>query len=110
MSVHAIIVCEDDHVAKWHTAYPDMTIAGADQCAPGNEHVAGLGFLYFDSATLIQAAREHLGESFRHVLDYDDAAREVAGELCEHVLQCVWTAGGDADSNDLGRRRLWPYL
>jgi hypothetical protein len=60
-----------------HALHANVLVAGTDQHAPRNQHVAGLGLFDFNRAAIIEPAGEHVSEAFRHVLHHDDGSREI---------------------------------
>ena len=104
MTVDGGAVRENDHVAARHATNHHVAIAGADEHAAGDEQVAGLGFADIERAAFVEAAGEHVGETFGHVLDDDEGRGKIRGKLREQILQRVGTAGGDADGDDAIRR------
>src|SRR3954465_505605 len=106
VSIHTVVVAQDDNVAHRHTLDLDVPVAGTDQRAAGDQQISRLRFLHVDSATFVEAACKQFSEAFRHVLHYNDAAGKITRQLRKHVLQRVGPAGGDADSDHFRRRPL----
>lgn len=105
MTVDRRAVGKNGHVAAWHAANHDVTITRADENAAGNEKIPGAGFLNVESAALVQAFREHLRKTFRHVLNDKNACGKVRRNLRENVLKSVRAAGGNADSDNAVRSK-----
>ena len=78
-------------------------LPGQISARPGEQQIARLRFLHFDGGGFVQAPREHLGESFGHVLHHQEAAGEILRKLRKKILQRVGAAGGNADGDDFRR-------
>ena len=92
MAVDARLIHKNRNVAVLHVTNFHVTIARADQRAPGEQQIAGLRLLHFEGRGFVQPPREHFRKSFRHVLHHQQASRKILGELGEKVLQRVGPA------------------
>src|SRR5262249_39173212 len=74
MAIDGSGIVEHGDVAARHAANHHVAVARADQNTPGEEEIAGAGFLHVEGAALVEAAREHFGKAFGHVLNKKNAA------------------------------------
>src|SRR5580700_3745338 len=77
VAVDSGFLIEHHQISHGEPFYFDVPASGADQHAPGLQHVTGLRFLHAQRAQLVQAARKHVGKALGHVLHDYDRSRKV---------------------------------
>ena len=102
MSVNRRVIGQHHHFAARHATNHHVAVSGADEDTASNEQVTRLRFLNIDGAAFVEAAREHVRETFGHMLNHYEGNRQVRGDLRKQILKGVRTAGGNADGDGLG--------
>src|SRR5882724_3334559 len=103
VAIHRSRIAQHRHVSSWHAAHHHVAITWTNQRAPRQQEIAGLRLLNFQFTTFIQPASKHFRETFGHMLDDQQAAGKLRGNLRKNKLERVWSARGNTNSDNAMR-------